>query len=97
MVTLTSKRSNETYLEQNAIRLPYWSVIADGVEIGRMKADYKTMTQRTFSGVASVGGSSYEVNGMRSMKDVLSSLENQINFQKTVDIEVETAHTEQVI
>lgn len=97
MVTLTSKRSTETYLEQNAIRLSYWSVIADGNEIGKMKADYKTMTQRTFSGVATFNGVSYTASGQRSMKDVLASLENQINFQKSVDIEVESVHTEQAI
>jgi hypothetical protein len=97
MVTLTTKRSNETYLEQNAIRLPYWLVYADGTEIGKMKADYKTMTQRTFSGVVQVNGSSYSSSGMRSMKHVLADLEIQINSEKAVDIQVETNHTEQVV
>jgi hypothetical protein len=97
MVTLTSKRSNETYLEQNAIRLPYWLVLAEGLEIGTMKADYKTMTQRTFSGVVSFNGVSYTSSGMRSMKHVQADLESQINSEKAIDIKIETLHTDSVI
>lgn len=97
MVTLTSKRSIETYLEQNAIRLPYWSVIANGITIGTMKADYKTMTQRTFSGVATFNGVSYSSTGKRSMKHVQADLENQINSEKVVDIVTKVIDTNSVL
>lgn len=90
---LAMKKSTETYLEQNAIELSYFSIIDEhGNVIGKMKADYKTMTLRTFSGVVKIGEMEISVSGKKSMKEVLAHFED-LCFNTSVTSTVESTES----
>lgn len=97
MPVLTQRRSERTYLEQGCIRLPYWDVLCGDQVIGHMKADYKTMTLRTFSGKATINGRVFSVEGQKSMKNVLSAMQSEINSEIGVDIVSTSVHNDAVI
>jgi len=91
MNILTTKKSTETYLEQDAIELHFHNVMDGDTVVGKMKADYKTITQRTFSGYVVVNGVETSVNNQTSMKNVLALL-NEVWSNSVVEVnhEVET-------
>lgn len=95
MARLSMKKSTETYMEQNAIELSYYNVVDNGEVIGKMKADYSTMTRRTFSGVATINGVEVSVNNKKSMKEVLAFFEemcfNSVVVESTATSELTTA------
>lgn len=85
MNTLTMKKSTETYLEQNTIELHYHNVMDGETVVGKMKADYKTITQRTFSGYVVVNGVETSVKNQTSMKNVLALL-NEVWSNSVVEV-----------
>lgn len=91
MNTLTSKKSTDTYIEQDAIKLHFWDILNGEAVVGRMKADHRTITQRTYSGYIVLNGEEIVCKGEKSMKNVLANLNEAWSNSTSVEAQIKVS------
>ena len=76
-MNLTMSKSKETY-EEYGTELSYWNIMCGNDVIGKMKADYKSKTQRSWSGQSTFSGVSSVVSDKKSLTSVLLSIQEEL-------------------